>query len=181
MEIENERVMVFIDIRNVTGVMKHFDIRGKVDFVHLTETVAEGRNVMAAYVFDGEDLSYDKRFHDSLRFEGFSVITRNSYNPDENRQKEVDSSMVCGIVSNAYKDNYDTAIIVSGDRDFLPAVELVMSLGKKVEIAGFTMTMSNILSESGDVYHDLDGVELFYDFVTVEQEIVCNKAAEIAA
>ena len=40
-------------------------------------------------------------------------------------------------VSHAYQSDYDTAILVSGDRDYVPLVEKVKSLGKRVHIVFF--------------------------------------------
>jgi uncharacterized LabA/DUF88 family protein len=37
------------------------------------------------------------------------------------------------LVSRAYENLYDTALIVSGDEDFVPAIRKVQKLGKKVE------------------------------------------------
>ena len=174
---KEERTMVFIDLRNVMGILRRFDVRAKIDFTDMVEHVTAGRRQIAAYVFDGEGDGDGKKFHDALEYSGFRVITRNAYDPLDNKQKEVDSAMVCKMVEHAFRDNYDTAIIISGDRDFCPAVELIQSLGKRVEVAGFSMTMSGALHRSGDVYHDMDALELFYD-VTRDHPFVDYAAGE---
>jgi len=159
---KEERTMVFIDLRNVTGVLKHYNAKGKVAFSHMTNLVNEERRLMAAYVFDGETNKKSKELHRTLKYEGFKIL-KGSYNVASNKQKEVDSLMVCEMVAHAFRDNYDTAIIISGDRDFCPAVKLIQSLGKKVEVAGFSVAMSGALCRECDVYHDLDTEELFFD------------------
>lgn len=48
------------------------------------------------------------------------------------RQKGVDVQMAVDLVSHAYQNNYDIAIICSGDADLLESMNLVKSLGKRV-------------------------------------------------
>jgi len=41
------------------------------------------------------------------------------------------------MLSRAYKDHYDIAVLVSGDGDFARVLQEVKDLGKKVEVAFF--------------------------------------------
>jgi len=50
-------------------------------------------------------------------------------------EKGVDTNIVVDMLSMAYKNIYDTAILVSGDGDFAGAIEAVKELGKHVEVA----------------------------------------------
>lgn len=50
----------------------------------------------------------------------------------EPRQKGVDVQLAVDFVSHAYQDNFDLAIICSGDADLLESMTLVKSLGKRV-------------------------------------------------
>lgn len=50
-------------------------------------------------------------------------------------EKGVDVKLAVEMIENALSDNYDTAIIISGDGDFVPAVDLVKKQGKHVELA----------------------------------------------
>ena len=54
------------------------------------------------------------------------------------------------LVLHAVKNNFDSAIIVSGDGDFFPAIETVKKEGKKVEVAAFESNISKEASESAD-------------------------------
>ncbi len=47
-------------------------------------------------------------------------------------------ALVTDLVSMAFRNAYDTAILVSGDYDFVEAIRIVMSLGKRVKVAMFT-------------------------------------------
>lgn len=50
-------------------------------------------------------------------------------------EKQVDTSIVADMVKGAAIDAYDVAILLSGDADFIPAIEVVNSLGKQVYVA----------------------------------------------
>ena len=54
------------------------------------------------------------------------------------------------MVSLAYENIYDTAVLVSGDGDFVPAIKRVQKLGKKVENAYFRVSSSNFLKKVCD-------------------------------
>ena len=53
-------------------------------------------------------------------------------------------------------NTYDTAIWVSGDGDFIPAVEQIQRLGKRVEVVGYRATTSQKLIQLADDYFDLE-------------------------
>jgi uncharacterized LabA/DUF88 family protein len=48
------------------------------------------------------------------------------------KEKGVDIMLVTDLVRGAFQDRYETALIATGDADFVPAVELVQSLKKEV-------------------------------------------------
>ena len=62
------------------------------------------------------------------------------------------------LVSFALHGHYDSAILISGDEDFLVAVEAVKESGKIVEIAYFSEQISDALRLSADEFHDLNNV-----------------------
>ncbi|MFP4363828.1 MAG: NYN domain-containing protein [Spirochaetia bacterium] len=57
---------------------------------------------------------------------------------NHNREKGVDTEIVCQLLMGAFNDQYDIALLMSDDSDFLPAVERVQDIfGKRVLQAGF--------------------------------------------
>ena len=50
-------------------------------------------------------------------------------------EKGVDVKIATDLVALAYRDEYDTAVLVSGDGDLAPAVTEVRSVGRVVENA----------------------------------------------
>ena len=51
--------------------------------------------------------------------------------------KGVDISLATDMLGNAYNDNYDVAVLLAGDGDYVPLVEEVKRLGKVVYVAFF--------------------------------------------
>jgi uncharacterized LabA/DUF88 family protein len=67
---------------------------------------------------------------------GFSEI---KYSRD--REKGIDVKMAVDLLMGAISNEYDTAIVVSSDRDLLPAIDCVRnSFGKQIEYVGFSLT-----------------------------------------
>ena len=52
-------------------------------------------------------------------------------------EKRVDTRLVADMIHYAAVDAYDAAVLLSGDQDFVPAVEAANALGKRVYIAGW--------------------------------------------
>ena len=65
-------------------------------------------------------------------------------------EKGVDVMLATDLVLHAVKNNFDTAIIVSGDGDFFPAMETVKKEGKRVEVAAFESNISREATASSN-------------------------------
>jgi uncharacterized LabA/DUF88 family protein len=74
---------------------------------------------------------------------------------EDDEQKEVDVALATEMIMHAVKDHYDVAILISGDRDFIPAISAVQSLGKKVEVASFASSTSRAVKNICDRYIDV--------------------------
>jgi uncharacterized LabA/DUF88 family protein len=139
---------------------------------------------MGAYVFDAiqsTDRSVDvpkRRLLDALRYQGFRVVVR-EVSFAEGEQKEVDIALATEMLANAFRDAYDVAILVSGDRDFVPAVERIRAEGRRVEVAFFTRatspeqgsSFSHHLQKVADRVHELDAMPIL-QVVGMRQEVV---------
>ena len=158
----NERVMVFVDVRNVLRAFDDDLQFCQVDINGMVRNLTNGRNTIRPYAYDGSPWSDGKGegFHNHLCRCGFTMRLSGPYNLDEPRQKGVDVNLATDMVLFAYADQYDIAILVSGDSDFVPAVEKVKLMGKKVEVASFENGISASLRLSADRYHNLDDVPM---------------------
>ena len=71
-------------------------------------------------------------------------------------EKGVDMMIGVDILKNAYEDLYDTAILVSGDGDFYPALQAAKDQGKHVEIAAFDSNISPETARIADLHIKLN-------------------------
>ena len=160
-EDKNDRVMVFIDMRNIIkSAQAACPGPFKVDFADMTRKLAAGRPVVGAYIFDGMNMDGSGAVHRHLQKDGFRVRLRNSYDTENRSQKEVDVAMAIEMVLQAERGNFDTAIVVSGDGDFVPAVETMQSFGRVVEVASFNGSRSGNLMRSADRYVNLGMLDI---------------------
>ena len=72
------------------------------------------------------------------------------------KAKGVDIALTKDMLSNAFLGNYDTAILVAGDGDYVPLVQEVKRLGKRVHVCFFpTDGLSPDLKLASDCFIDL--------------------------
>ncbi len=160
------RVMVFIDYRNILDGSRLDEKYINLDFFTLTMMLVGSRELIGAYIFDGcsHSSSPNADNYDKLRSQGFRVVVRDSVERIEGGykpvQKEVDVALACELLEHAMMNHYDVAIVVSGDRDFVPAMQKVQAAGKRVEVASFSGTYSPQSKNTADVYYELDGMPI---------------------
>ena len=159
------RVMVLIDYRNVYESMQFMEDHSRLDLYRLTQILVGNRDLMGAYVFDARSMYTDRNdenviMQNKLREQGFRVIARESivYRDGKKVQKEVDVSLACEMLEHALMDHFDVAIVVSGDRDFVPAIQKVQSAGKRVEVAAFGDVYNEECKRAADMYYLLDEI-----------------------
>ncbi len=155
---KNDRVMFFVDIRNVINGCRETTGTDRIEYTRMVDHLADGRRVTGAYIFDGEEES--KLLHNVLAYQGFRVVTRDSGDYDEKVQKEVDVALACELIRQTMSDSFDVAIVVSGDRDFLAAIEMVQSCGKRVEVAAFERCLSKRMMRGCDAFTFLDSLPI---------------------
>ena len=70
--------------------------------------------------------------------------------------KSIDGRLIFDLLTNAYRDGFDVAVIASGDRDYIPVVEEVKRVGKRVIIASFSSALAHGMTSVSDDIIDLD-------------------------
>ena len=179
--MNEERLMIFIDGSNLFHGIRHLNI--KVDYSRLVEFLRESRRLIRAYFYTAVPQDRDvkrgtpewdsflrqKRFLDDLSLSGIKVkLAKLRKLPSgEFLEKEVDIMLATDMLSLAYQDAYDTAVLVSGDSDFIYTVEEVQRIGKRVENATFKKTSSYNLRKACDRFILLDN---FTDRFTYEEK-----------
>ncbi len=173
----DERVMIFIDGNNLYHSLKHVAGRTNLDFQEFSKRLVKERHLIRVYYYnaplnredDDEKYRMQQSFFDSL--DSVPYLTK-KFGRLEKRlvkqtlpdgtffaaptyvEKGVDTFIVIDMLSHAYKDNYDTAILVSGDEDFAILVETIKDLGKHVEVAN--LGGSYLLRQTADKYVLID-------------------------
>lgn len=81
----------------------------------------------------------DKKLHDvkrDLRVIGFHAQVFKKDSQDK-KSKGVDITLTTDMLVNAFHDNYDVAVLIAGDGDYVPVVEELKRMGKTVYVVFF--------------------------------------------
>lgn len=81
--------------------------------------------------------------HRAVEFRRAGAMKCNLFDNSLGREKAVDVKLASDMI--VLKDIYDVAIIVSGDQDYVPAVEVVKDFGKRVVNVAFTTRGGQLL------------------------------------
>jgi uncharacterized LabA/DUF88 family protein len=152
---KNDRVMIFLDLANIEYGLGDYEGLENclIDHEDLAEALIDGRKVAGAMAFDTKEY-FKKNWSDAeyLSGLGYKIV---SGHLEDGKQKEVDVSLAVEMLMHAVNDHYDVAILISGDRDFIPAISAVQSLGKKVEVAAFRESTSREVVNISDKFIDV--------------------------
>ncbi len=80
------------------------------------------------------------------------------------RSKRVDITLATEMLSHSYNDNFEVAVLVAGDEDYVPLVQEVKRAGKQVALWFLKDGLSNHLKRECDIFLDLS----YYLFNTAE-------------
>jgi len=81
--------------------------------------------------------------HQSLEFRRAGAILYNLFTRSLGKEKAVDVKLAVDLI--ALSNIYDKAVIISGDQDYVPAVQIVKDYGKKVVNVAFTTRSGELL------------------------------------
>jgi len=158
-----KRTMLFVDAQNLVGGAKRYG-GGSFDY-DIDKLVAElvgERDLIRGYWFDSHEPGNRKDkegFYAFLERNRFRVESADLNRTDDGlNEKEADIRLAVELVAQGFRDSYDVATVVSGDRDFLRAVRYVQDLGKVVHVAAFEESTSDALERAADEYTALDDI-----------------------
>ncbi len=159
------RIMALIDYRNIFKSMRFMGDSARLDLFRLTQILVGSRDPIGTHVFDAKKMYTSKgaeivAIHNKLHERGFRVEARESmvYHDGKREQKEVDVSMVCEMMVHAPMNRFNVVIMISGDRNFVPAIQKVQSAGKRAEVAAFNDVYNEGCKCAADVYYPLDDI-----------------------
>ena len=151
------RVAVFIDGNNLFHAARFHNI--DIDYNKLLRMLLGDGRLLRAFFYTGVDIGAERQqgFLLWMRRNGFRVIQKELKTfYDGTRKANLDVEIAVDMLSLA--GCYDTAVLVSGDEDFVYAVNAVAYKGCRVEIAGFRSNTAPKLIDVADYFIDLGEV-----------------------
>jgi uncharacterized LabA/DUF88 family protein len=146
----NERVMVFIDGSNLYHSLKTFFKRTDIDIGKLCNKLLNKRRLVRIYYYNAKVgfKEEPQRYRDQQAFfAGVNAIPyselrlgRLVYHNWPNTppyEKGVDVQLATDMITHSFKNNYDVAVLVAGDNDFVGALQSIKDNGKHVEVGLF--------------------------------------------
>lgn len=164
MEENKERIAIFIDGSNLYHILKKiygYDKQLKFDFQRFCNYISKEGELVGIYYYNSpldrkknlEKYRNQQRFFEQLKkIPRLNLILCRMQKLEIDRKiiylvKEDDIHLAVDMVKFAYKDVYDSAILVSSDGDFVPAVKAVIEIGKNVKNIGFETKFSYHLKQ----------------------------------
>ncbi|MBF8299171.1 MAG: hypothetical protein HW397_220 [Dehalococcoidia bacterium] len=160
------RVTIFIDGSNLYHSLEENCGRADLDFSSFAKKLVGDRELHRIYYYNilqdpekkGQAYQDQQKFLASLYTIRYLEIRlgTSKFRGDVMVEKGVDIMMATDLLQYAWQGVYDTAILVTGDGDFIYAVQAVKNFGKYVEIAAFPANLSWDLAQVADDRHFLD-------------------------
>lgn len=149
-----KRVMVFIDSNNFESAVKSLyqGTQKRIDYGKLAQHIATTKcdgHLQRVYYYtatgsdDKQKAASTKRFVDTLNKKVPNCIAKVGYlkivgqNPDGSNiyiEKGTDVNVAVDIVSLAFNNAYDEAVLLSADSDYEPAIQMARNYGKNVVV-----------------------------------------------
>ncbi len=167
----NDRVMIFVDGSNLYHSLKAYFQRTDIDMGKLGDKLLERRRLIRVYYYNArvglreepERYKRQQAFFNSVAqtpyFElKLGRLVYAGWPSSPPYEKGVDIMLATDLLTHAFKNNYDIAILVAGDADYVGALQAVKDNGKNVEVALFGKeSTSRALREVADRVHVIDG------------------------
>lgn len=151
---KDQRVGVFVDVQNMYYSAKNL-YQSKVDFGKLLNHVLAGRKLIraVAYVIRAPNSAEDN-FFTALQHQGFELKVKDlQVYAGGNKKGDWDVGLVIDAIK--MSQSLDVIVLISGDGDYIPAVEYLQYHGVQVEVAAFGETASGKLKEVADDFTDI--------------------------
>ncbi len=170
----DNRIMVFVDGENLAirykNMLKdslppshvHFapDIYVWSKFLNIER---RRYNVIRKYYYTSVIGDLDKLNAIEKEIKSFGIEAPRVFKKDKSKgSKKVDISLATEMLTHAHRRNYDVAVLVAGDEDYIPLVDAVIAEGRRVVLWFINDGLSPALKNKADYYFDL-GEVLFND------------------
>lgn len=151
----DQRVGVFVDVQNLFYSARALH-QSKMNFKKLLESIVHGRKLTRAIAYIVKKPEIDQSgFIDALTRLGYEIKSKDlRVRLDGTAKGDWDMGIAIDAVAMAQK--LDVVILVSGDGDFVPLVEMLKAQGCKVEVVSFEKSTAVELIDAATEYIAID-------------------------
>lgn len=152
------RVIVFIDGSNLFYAASHLQI--EIDYVKLLHYLTAKDHLVHIFFYTGYEPTNENqlRFLNWLSHAGFRVITKAVIQASDGvKSANLDVEIAVDMMQLA--QHCDTAVLVSGDGDFVCVVNAIAGQGVRVEVVGLRSMTSPALIDVAHCYIDLAAIQ----------------------
>ena len=155
-----QRIAILVDMQNVFYSAKNI-FHSKINFKKLMDTIVGQRELIRAiaYIVQRPEIN-QTGFMDLLTKLGYELKSKALRIRADGTAKG-DWDMGIAIDSIAISEKVDTVVLVSGDGDFVPLVEMLKACGCRVEVVAFTNSTSKDLIEAASFFLPIEEPLLF--------------------
>ncbi len=149
-----EKVALFMDLGNLYFAARKLNIR--VDYTRMVEVLTKGRRLLRSFAYAGVDPQNPESqgYLTWMKRHGFRVVTKHLRRfPDGTVKANLDVELAIDMLMIA--PHIDTAVLVSGDGDFVRLVEAVQFKGVRVEVVGLAEMTAMALIDVADTFTEL--------------------------
>ncbi len=145
-----DRVMVFIDGSNLYHSLKNHFYRTDIDIGKFCRKMLGRRSLIRIYYYNarvGRKEEPERYKKQQAFFEGVNAVpytelrlgrlVYTNWPTAPPYEKGTDVQLASDMITHSFKNNYDVAILVAGDNDYVSAIQAVKDSGKHIEIALF--------------------------------------------
>lgn len=169
----DQRVGVFVDVQNMFYSAKAIH-QSKIDYSKLLQEIVGDRQLVRAiaYVVQKPDVDQSS-FIEALERLGYEIKSKElRLRPDGTAKGDWDMGIAIDTIAIATR--LDAVVLVSGDGDFVPLVEMLKAHGCRVEVVSFRKSTSNDLIQCATKYTALDEDMLFKERKFQKDEVTGN-------
>ncbi|MEB3295304.1 MAG: NYN domain-containing protein [Synechococcales bacterium] len=152
----NTRLAIFVDAANIN----HGSYTAKmhpIDYAQLLQKLQENAILFRATYYKGIHTGHytNERQLAKLCPLGYTLVSKKAVRQGDTSKANLDTELVADALTQAWNDSFDTAVLVSGDGDFVDLVKRLQQLGKRVEVVSFPRNTSRLLKKAADSYLDI--------------------------
>ena len=148
------RVGIFVDVQNIFYAAKQFNAR--LDFEKLLKVAVGNRRLVRATAYVVQSPEVDQSgFISMLGQKGYEIRQKDlRLRSDGSAKGDWDMGMAIDVMELVEK--LDVIVLVTGDGDFVSLVNLIKTIGPRVEVISFLHNTARDLIQSVDLYTQIE-------------------------